>query len=339
MRMRGGRSWVLALLALGAAAGWAVAGEGAKKGDEPEKKADEPKEPTKKGEERAPDDWLAKVDGVFITRDDVRGAQRQFMALNPQATVPSMRETVDQLIERLLWLRYFQKQGHQATGAEVTRRIQEIDNELRQRYNLRYDRWIAALGLTAEEHGALLAFEISAARLRAKLESEVQEDEIKREFDAHPEWFDGSRVRIQQIFIDTSQIGHDPEKLKKAKDLVDKVYGEAEANKDFGKLAEYYSQGAAHLGGGDRGWFTRKNPRATEDDEPLMAAAWALKVGQHTKPVQTARGWHVLKVTDREEARLTRFGARPNVIGELIRRRVTAILDELKAKATIVRNF
>lgn len=299
---------------------------------EPTKKS---KEPERKVAEPPAESIVAKVDDIVITRDDLNLAQRQLRALNPQAPLPNNQQLVEQLIERVLWQRYFEKQGLRASGPEIQRAIQQLDAELRQRGSS-YQRWIAALGLTAEEHAALISFDLSSARLRERIRGEMQEEEIKREFDAHPEWYDGSRIRVSQIFINTADILYDPDKLKKAKERIDKIYEELKAGKDFGKLARDYTEDRASEVDGDRGWFTRKG---AEEDEPLIAAAWNLKVGEFTKPIQGARGWHILKVTDREPARFTPFGARPNVIAELIRRRIATILDELKAKATIVRNI
>lgn len=306
-------------------------------GEEPAKEADKPKkgEESKKATEPPPENMVAKVDDIVITRDDLGLAQRQLRAINPQAPIPNNQQLVEQLIERVLWQRYFDRQGLRASGPEVQRAIQQLDMELRQR-GTSYQRWIAAMGLTAEEHAGLIAFDISSARLRDRIRGELQEEEIKREFDAHPEWYDGSRIRISQIFINTAEILYDPDKLKKAKERIDKIHEELKAGKDFGKLARDYTEDRASQLDGDRGWFTRKG---TDEDEPLIAAAWDLRVGEFTKPIQGARGWHVLKVTDREPARFTPFGARANVIAELTRRRIEQILAELKARANIVRNI
>ncbi len=339
MLRHGALRWATLLLGIAAIAWPAAAGETPKKddgkakaGEEPGKKGEEPK---KKGTEATPENMVAKVDDVVITRDDLSLAQRQLRAISPQAPLPNNQQLVEQLIERFLWQRYFDKQGLRASGPEVQRAIQQLDAELRQRGSS-YQRWIAALGLTAEEHASLISFDLAGARLRERLRGEMQEEEIKKEFDAHPEWYDGSRIRVSQIFVETADILYDPDKLKKAKDRIEKIYEELKSGKDFDKLARDYSEGRTSQLGGDRGWFTRKG---SEEDEPLMAAAWNLKVGEFTKPIQGARGLHILKVTDREPARFTPFGARPNVIAELIRRRVAIILDELKAKATIVRNI
>ncbi|HUT36654.1 MAG TPA: peptidylprolyl isomerase [Planctomycetota bacterium] len=346
MHLRGALRWVVLMLVLAGMSGWAAAGEAPKKeGDTPKKEADTPKkeadtpkkaeEPKKKAGEPTPENVVGKVDDVLITRDDLKLAQRQIMAINRQAPPLNNQQLLEQLIERVLWMRYFEKQGLRASGAEIQRAIQQLDAELRQR-GTSYQRWIAAMGLTAEEHASLIAFDLASARLRQRLQSDIQEEDVKKEFEAHPEFYDGSRVRISQIFIETADIQHDPAKLKKAKERIDKIHDELRGDKDFERLARDYSERVTSLRGGEEGWFVRKG---LEENEPLLAAAWALKAGEYTKPIQGSRGWHIVKVTDREPAYLTPFGARRNVIAELLRRRVAAILDELKAKADIERRL
>jgi len=334
MDRSGAVRWVVLVLALVAMGGWTAAGDAPKKGGDTPKAADEPKA-KEKGKADAPENWVGRVDDVYITRDDLKVAQRQLAALNPKTAPPNYQQLLDQLVERVLWQRYFDKHDLRATGADLQRAIQQLDEELRKR-GATYPRWLAAIGLTGEEHAGLIAFDLASARLRQRLQGEIQDEEIKKEFDAHPEDYDGSRIRISQIFIETADVQHDPDKLKKAKERIDEIYGKLQGGEDFERLARTYSDRVTSLRGGEEGWFVRKSG---EENEDLIKAAWALKVGEYTKPVQGSRGWHIIKVTDRESAYLTPFGARRNVIGELIRQRVKTIIDEMKAKATIERRL
>jgi len=328
--------WVVLVLALVAMGGWATAGEAPTKEADTPKKADEPKAKEKEKEkENAPENWVGRVDDVYITRADLKMAQRQLAALNPKTAPPNYQLLLDQLIERVLWQRYFDKNDLRATGPDLQRAIQQLDEELRKR-GATYPRWLAAIGLTGEEHAGLIAFDLSSARLRQRLEGDVQDEEIKKEFEAHPEYYDGSRIQISQIFIETADIQHDPDKLKKAKEQIDGIYAKLQGGEDFERLARTYSDRVTSLRGGQEGWFVRKSG---EENEDLIKAGWALKVGEYTKPVQGSRGWHIIKVSDREPAYLTAFGARRNVIGELVRLRVQTIIDELKTKATIERRL
>ena len=319
-----GMTLVRRAVLLGSIIGFAAFGRA---GEEPEA----PKAPKPEATEGVPEDVVAKVDDELISRADLELARRQ-LAVNPRAPKPNNSQLLDQLINRKLWERYFDGHGLRASGAEVQRAIQNLDAELRKR-NATYARWIAAMGFTAEEHAALIGYDLSMGRLVSSMQKDIPEADIKAEFEAHPEWYDGSRVDVSQIFIETASLGNDAEKLRKAKERIDKCYADVTGGgKDFELIARDYSDGPASNAGGRRGWFERKGP---EVDEELMAGAWALKVGEVTKPIQGSQGWHILKVNDREPARFTFFGAKQRVVKELTRRRLTTMLDELKAKAKI----
>jgi parvulin-like peptidyl-prolyl isomerase len=85
-----------------------------------------------------------------------------------------------------------------------------------------------------------------------------------------------------------------------AKKKADELYTKAAAGEDFAKLAKQYSQdpGSA-ANGGDLGYFAKgKMVPAFEE------AAFALKVGEISKPVRTVYGYHIIKVTDKKDGQV-----------------------------------
>ena len=81
--------------------------------------------------------------------------------------------------------------------------------------------------------------------------------------------------------------------LVATKDLADQVRQRVTAGgEDFAAVARDTSIDAATAGnGGDLGWFARD-----EVPKPLADAAFALKPGEVSQPVETDFGWHVVKV-------------------------------------------
>ncbi len=319
-------TWVAMVAVLG---GGVLAGEPV---GEPDLKAEVPATPVLEDTEGNAADVVAKVDDITITRGELNHT-RDIMRMTRQGPLPNNQQILEQLINRALWNRYFDKENLRPSGPDIQAAIKQLDARLRQK-NSSYQRFLIQRGLTVEEHAGMLSYEIAMRRLIQKIQEDIKEEQIKAEYEAHPEFYDGSRVHIFQIFIDTSNAANDPAKLDEAKKKAEDVYKKLKSGKDFERLAKDYSEGAAAQRGGDRGWFRRKGP---EVDEPLIEAAWKLKPGEITKPIRGARGWHILKVTEREPAYLTYFGCKRGIRQELTRSKLEAILDGLKAGAKIER--
>ena len=319
-------AWVAVVALLG---GGLLAGEAAEK---PKEGAEAPVVPVVDESEGNAADVVAKVDNITITRGELNHT-RALMSMTREGPLPNNQQIVEQLINRALWNRHFDKENLRPSGPDIQAAIKQLDAKLREK-NSSYQRFLIQRSLTVEEHAGMLSYEIAMRRLIQKIQEDIKEEQIKAEYDAHPEFYDGSRVHIFQIFIDTSNAANDPAKLDEAKKKAEDVYKKLKDGKDFERLAQDYSEGAAAQRRGDRGWFRRKGP---EVDEPLIEAAWKLKAGEITKPIRGARGWHILKVTEREPAYLTYFGCKRGIRQELTRSKLEGILDDLKAGAKIER--
>src|SRR5690606_13029030 len=107
---------------------------------------------------------------------------------------------------------------------------------------------------------------------------------------------------------------------------------------DFAALARTKSEGPSADTGGALDFFP-KNRMIPEFSE----MAFKLKNGEVSDPVRTQFGFHVIKVTDRRDARLVPFEeVRPmleeQMGNELIREAMTQFLEELKKDVKIERH-
>jgi len=98
------------------------------------------------------------------------------------------------------------------------------------------------------------------------------------------------------------------------------VLAQAKAGKDFGELAQQYSQDAGSAkNGGDLGWAER-----SAFVKPFADALFSLKPGEITGPVKTQFGYHIIKLEGVQAGGGKSFeDARPQLEAELRRSRAT----------------
>jgi len=126
------------------------------------------------------------------------------------------------------------------------------------------------------------------------------------------------RVKAQHILIKTEGKSDAEKKaaLAKAEDLLKQL----KAGGDFSKLAEKNSDDSSNAPkGGDLGWFVRGQMVAEFDK-----AAFALKPGELSGIVTTQFGYHIVKVNEKENARVKPFDeVKGDLAAEIKKQRIT----------------
>lgn len=124
---------------------------------------------------------------------------------------------------------------------------------------------------------------LQEAFLRDIYENQVTEEALRARYDELVQNYQGpEEVRSSHILVATEE---------QARALIQELQGGA----DFAALAREHSTDASKENGGDLGYLTREQMVG-----PYAEAAFSLQPGQVTsEPVQTAFGWHVIKVMDR----------------------------------------
>ena len=84
--------------------------------------------------------------------------------------------------------------------------------------------------------------------------------------------------------------------LVSTEDEAKNLYEEIKNGKDFAEAAMEFSSCPSKYKGGDLGFFSKGVMV-----KPFEDAAFALPVGELSRPVQTQFGWHLILVTDIEE--------------------------------------
>lgn len=126
-------------------------------------------------------------------------------------------------------------------------------------------------------------------------------------------------VSARHILVDTEE---------KAKEVFDKI-GQGEP---FAKLAETYSNDpGSKADGGNLGYFGKGQMVKEFED-----AAFALKKGEVSKPIQSKFGWHVIKVEDKRVKPLPTFEeVKSQIVHSVVQQKSQQVATDLRGKAKI----
>ncbi|HYH83059.1 MAG TPA: peptidylprolyl isomerase [Longimicrobium sp.] len=108
----------------------------------------------------------------------------------------------------------------------------------------------------------------------------------------------GQEIRARHILLKPPADATPPQR-DSVKRLAESIRQQAAGGADFAELARRYSQDTSKDQGGDLGYF----PRGQMVPQ-FEAAAFGLQTGQISPVVETAFGWHVIKVEDRRQREL-----------------------------------
>ncbi|MGE4282886.1 MAG: peptidylprolyl isomerase [Clostridia bacterium] len=113
---------------------------------------------------------------------------------------------------------------------------------------------------------------------------------------------------VAQYYDENKEQFEKPESISASHILVEdelqahKVVGEINRGFSFEDAAKQYSSCPSNAKGGDLGYFT-KGQMVPEFEE----AAFAMNIGEISKPVSTQFGYHIIKLTDRKEGASSSF--------------------------------
>ncbi|HEY4170589.1 MAG TPA: peptidylprolyl isomerase, partial [Reyranella sp.] len=110
------------------------------------------------------------------------------------------------------------------------------------------------------------------------------------------------------------------------------IKAQLDGGADFATLAKAKSiEPGAKDSGGELGYFTQDKMV-----KPFADAAFAMKVGEVSQPIQTQFGWHIIKVEDRRKAAKPTLESLTQQIGQsLYVAKYRALFDQLRQKTTI----
>ncbi|NUQ66215.1 MAG: peptidylprolyl isomerase [Pirellulales bacterium] len=122
------------------------------------------------------------------------------------------------------------------------------------------------------------------------LERYVTEDRAKVYFDEHRRTFDGTELSVRHILLRSASSGSEAieDTLRKAREIRQAILA---GKISFEEAVRKHSTGPSAEHGGTLGWIGRRGPML----ESFTRAAFALKAGEISEPVQTPFGVHLIR--------------------------------------------
>ncbi len=242
------------------------------------------------------DEVVATVNGEKVSKEDV------LRVLSNQEEIPGQQKAqykyaVETLVNTKLLAQFLQAKKISVDEKQIDAEYNRNAAEIKQKQGSDITTVLAENNLTP----ARLRSEIAQyLRWKAYLMQHSSDEELAKYIERNKDLFNKSQVRASHIQANLDTDAPPAEKQKARQKLADLKKEIAAGKISFGDAADKFSQDEAlvqNKSGGDLGWFDRKGPYS----EPFNAAAFALKKGDVSDPVETEYGYHLIQVTDRKE--------------------------------------
>lgn len=240
------------------------------------------------------------------------------------------------LVNYKLLMHEADEKGITAADSELQERTEEIIGSYESEEQF-YER-IGQLGMDREEFKSRLAEQIRIDKL---IETETSSmdapsgEEVREYYDSHSEQFEEpEQVRASHILIKVDQ--EDDQETRRAKrEKLQDILNDIRNGASFSEQASLYSEGPSKSKGGDLGFF-----REEDMVEPFSKAAFSMDTGEVSDIVETRYGYHIIKVTDKKQARTVPFGEVEDRISGYLEstgknEAINSYLAELREKANI----
>jgi peptidyl-prolyl cis-trans isomerase C len=254
---------------------------------------------------------VATVNGVKITRETYNGEldslKKRFSMFGgnlPEAQMAKFKQRIiDRLVEEELIKQKLDTEKVEVPEAAIQKELDEYKGRVPGGAD-RFEEFLKKTGKTIDDLKVDIKKRLALKTFLNKEKAlDVTDEECQGYFTENKKRFaTKERCKAAHILIKTGK-DDDEAKTDEAKKKIDEIYKEAnKKGTDFAALAKTKSEGPSAPRGGDLGWFTRG--RMVKEFE---TAAFSMKPGDVSKPIQTKFGWHVLKLYEREEAGEKKF--------------------------------
>jgi len=251
-----------------------------------------------KTENSASQDVVAIVNGEKITRQEFDRRMNVIKRMNQDVTRSTQLQVINQLTKKVLLKQFIEGQNIEVSDEEVQGELEKIEYFLKTNPN-NNEKSLEEILETQGSNISELKDEIRRTLALSKyLDEKVSEAEKRSYFDANKNAFNGEKVKASHILIGASGLESDNE-FEDARQKIEVIKGKIDNGADFAEMAKEYSTCPSAENGGDIGFFQRKGSIVEEFAE----VAFSMRIGEISDPVKTQFGYHIIKVTDKEEGK------------------------------------
>jgi len=298
------------------------------------------------GQDKISRDYVAIVNGQKISkhkyerelaslRNRLKASGRELTALQE---LELRKNLLENLINRELLYQESVKKGINVDKAQVEMQLKQVKRHYPDEatYKKALERaHYSEAAVRLQLRRAIAIEKLIDQELRSKIQ--LTDRDAREYYDSHLDLFRRPpQIRASHILVKLSANPSKEEKekaLKKAKEIQKKIKQGA----DFAEMAKKYSDGPSAKRGGDLGYFSRG-----QMVKPFEDAAFAMDKGQVSDIVETAFGYHIIKVTDKRpeatiafqeiKARLKKY-----LVDQKLQKMIRDYAEKLKGKAKIER--
>ncbi len=288
------------------------------------------------------------IDGTAIMENDVRemmisryGRQLQQMPPEQLAMVQQQMQQMilTDLISKTLLLNAAVKEGYKATDEDVAKEIEEISKRIPEGQS--FEEFAKSAGVDIKRIKEQIADDTKIRKLIDVVTKDVEkpgEEKVKKYYDEHPDEFSQKEMVAASHILLSIQEAADETAIAAVKAEADKLKEQLgkEDGKTFEELATAHSDCPSKAQGGSLGEFGR-GQMVPEFEK----AAFTQKIGEVGAPIKTQFGYHLIKVTDKKEAKTTPYAeVQEELASSLFEqakgKEVQSYLTQLRSNANIV---
>ena len=297
---------------------------------------------------------LVKVNGDIVTKTEFEERQVQMLRQRPEfagaapdgeqlkkAIAEITPELILGAVDELLLVQRGRELGYALGDEQFNSILESIKKENRIETDEQFQAALKQEGLTLAElrrslERQMLVSRVQQAEVMGKIA--VTEDEARSYYDRHRDEFTTpSTVTLREILIEvpTSERGinaaQDEEAQEKAEEIRKRLLG----GEPFPRLAADLSDAPSKANGGLIGPIN-----STEIAPALLERLRAMKPGDITEPIRTARGYQILKLESRTEEKVRSFDEARDDISDSVanekrRDEMQRYIERLRAQAII----